>query len=361
MNKKESALQKSKIKVERLTKEINRYIEELGEQTEILVDYLTAIQNIFDSIRGWSSDQELRLNKLKLERLNWLQQVEKIAADYRLAEIKSIGGGVAGAGTGVAVIALGPTALMGVSTTFGVASTGTAISALSGAAATNAALAWLGGGALAAGGSGIAGGTFFLFLTGPVGWIVGGGALLTSGAVMITGRNDRQKLEKIYTAISDREIKSYQLSILEIKERIQCINEESELLEQAIITAANYGNDYGSMTEEQQVNLITFVNLMNSSTQLLINPILGLQPKIFKKDIVEYLQENSSENENKQQLYVELANLLYGIKLNDKEKKLLRKNLVKNKDFMEKLGLSKKDFDLTDMSVVEEIWEYKCS
>ena len=39
---------------------------------------------------------------------------------------------------------------MGVATTFGVASTGTAISALSGAAATNAALAWLGGGALAA-------------------------------------------------------------------------------------------------------------------------------------------------------------------------------------------------------------------
>ena len=40
---------------------------------------------------------------------------------------------------GVAVVTMGPTVAMGVATTFGVASTGTAISALSGAAATNAA------------------------------------------------------------------------------------------------------------------------------------------------------------------------------------------------------------------------------
>ena len=47
----------------------------------------------------------------------------------------------------------------GVATAFGVASTGTTISAASGAAATNAALAWLGGGALAAGGGGMAAGS----------------------------------------------------------------------------------------------------------------------------------------------------------------------------------------------------------
>lgn len=51
---------------------------------------------------------------------------------------------------------------LGVATTFGVASTGTAISTLSGAAATNATLAWLGGGSLAAGGLGVAGGTAVL-------------------------------------------------------------------------------------------------------------------------------------------------------------------------------------------------------
>jgi len=53
---------------------------------------------------------------------------------------------------------MAPTAAMWVATTFGTASTGTAISALSGAAAESAALAWLGGGTLAAGGGGMTAG-----------------------------------------------------------------------------------------------------------------------------------------------------------------------------------------------------------
>ena len=48
--------------------------------------------------------------------------------------------GTAGALAGVGLAALGPSAAMAVATTFGAASTGTAISALSGAAATKAAL-----------------------------------------------------------------------------------------------------------------------------------------------------------------------------------------------------------------------------
>ena len=69
---------------------------------------------------------------------------------------------------------------MWVATTFGTASTGTAISTLSGAAATNAALAWLGGGALSAGGLGIAGGKALLVMAGPVGWGIAGASVLAS-------------------------------------------------------------------------------------------------------------------------------------------------------------------------------------
>jgi hypothetical protein len=50
----------------------------------------------------------------------------------------------------------------GLASTFGTASTGTAIYGLSGAAASHATLAWFGGGALAAGGSGMAGGIVVL-------------------------------------------------------------------------------------------------------------------------------------------------------------------------------------------------------
>lgn len=84
---------------------------------------------------------------------------------------------------GVAVATMGPTAAMGVATTFGVASTGTAVASLSGAAATNAALAWLGGGALATGGGGMAAGSVLLAAAGPVGWTIAGAAALISVGV----------------------------------------------------------------------------------------------------------------------------------------------------------------------------------
>lgn len=83
--------------------------------------------------------------------------------DAKLAEtggaVISVGmGGLLGrmAGTGLSSAALGA------ATSFGVASTGTAISGLSGVAAKNASLAYLGGGSLAAGGFGMAGGTAVL-------------------------------------------------------------------------------------------------------------------------------------------------------------------------------------------------------
>lgn len=67
----------------------------------------------------------------------------------------SIGGSVFIGATAGAVGAIGAFTLVG---TFGVASTGVAISSLAGAAATSATLAALGGGSIAAGGAGIVGG-----------------------------------------------------------------------------------------------------------------------------------------------------------------------------------------------------------
>ena len=78
---------------------------------------------------------------------------------------------------------------MWVATTFGTASTGTAISALHGAVATKAALAWLGGGALSAGGAGIAGGQALLALAGPVGWGIAG----ASAALAVFSKGKKNK------------------------------------------------------------------------------------------------------------------------------------------------------------------------
>lgn len=104
-----------------------------------------------------------------------------IEAEAAKVDTQAGAGAAAGVATGVGVAALAPGAAMAIATTFGTASTGTAISALSGAAATNAALAWLGGGALATGGGGMVAGEAFLALAGPVGWAIGGTALVAAG------------------------------------------------------------------------------------------------------------------------------------------------------------------------------------
>ena len=86
------------------------------------------------------------------DKQNSIRNAESVAKK----QAKGSAAGASLGALGIAVATMGPTAAMGVATTFGVASTGTAITSLSGAAATNAALAWLGGGTLAAGGGGMA-------------------------------------------------------------------------------------------------------------------------------------------------------------------------------------------------------------
>lgn len=106
----------------------------------------------------------------------------------------ALGAAVAGAGTGAGV-----TAAAG---SFGVASTGAAISGLSGAAASSATMAFLGGGSVAAGGGGVALGGAALNL------VTIGPALLVGGCV-VKGRGDKELTQarefevRISVAIAD--------------------------------------------------------------------------------------------------------------------------------------------------------------
>ena len=124
------------------------------------------------------------------------------------------------------------------------ASTGTVISTLSGAAATNAALAWLGGGALAAGGGGMAAGEAFLALAGPVGWAIAGVALLVSGLMFWKTKTDKGYIEDVFTSISQRDVRSYELAIVELNERIARIIDESSKLQEAVANIKKFGLDY---------------------------------------------------------------------------------------------------------------------
>lgn len=246
---------------------------------------------------------------------------------------------------------------MGVATTFGVASTGTAISTLSGAAATNAALAWLGGGALTAGGGGMAAGSAFLALAGPIGWAIAGISIIASGLMFFKTKNDKERLENIYTLISNRDVKSYELAIVELSERITRISDEVKKLEEAIANIETFGTDYGLMTEEQQYELGAYVNLMESATMLLVDPILGLQPKFSEQDfgkVCAIAPKTSREYfEAHKDMVIAMANLLYKIALDEKDMKLLAKSLRKNKKFLTSIHKSKKEFGVEDIAMVK--------
>lgn len=361
---KKSKLQVAQDKAQAAIKETNNAIGELGEYTRSLYKSLTSIQEQFDKIRNVPSEQKLQYEELKQIRLNWKQQADKIDKDYKNVTVKNAGVGAAGAGLGVAVVTMGPTVAMGVATTFGVASTGTAISTLRGAAATNAALAWLGGGALAAGGGGMAAGNAFLALAGPVGWAIAGVSLLASGLIFWKSKSDKNHLENVFIAISERDIKSYELAIIELKERISRIIDENSKLTDAIGEIESFGLDYNKMSEAHQYALGSYVNLMLSSTQLLVNPIQGLLPKFSEEDFDSFMSWKDREinketcTEHKD-FIVSLANLLYKIELYDRDKKLLWKSLRNNKKMLKSMDISKKEFDLDIMNAIMEALNFK--
>lgn len=359
MSKEKSRLKLAQEEAQAAIDKTNDKISELGEQTSLLYLALNDIQTLFDVIRNVPTEKKLEYEKFKEIRLNWKQQAEKIENDYKAAAVKDAGAGVAGVGAGVAVVALGPTAAMGIATTFGVASTGTAISTLSGAAATNAALAWLGGGALAAGGGGMSAGSAFLALAGQIGWAIAGVALIASGLMFWKSMSDKSHIEDIFTLISKRDVKSYDLAIVELSERITRIITENELLRNAISQIKSFGTDYNTMSEAQQYELGSYVNLMSSSTQLLVNPIMGLLPKFDERDFEEYStwEKRTIDDSiltNYKELIISFANLLYKIDLNDKDKKLLYKTFRANKKMLKSLNIKKKQFVPEILDAVEE-------
>ncbi len=349
MRESKKKLEEAQKRAEKAITLTNQKIEELGGHTSTLYEQLKAMQDHFNRISNIPRELRVTSNKLQNVSANWKQQVDKIEESYKNAKIEAGAAAGIGAGVGGAVVAMGPTAAMGVATTFGVASTGTAIASLSGAAATNAALAWLGGGAIVAGGGGMAAGSAFLALAGPIGWAIAGVYLLGGSILFINAIADQKRLEEIYSLISIRDEKKYKLAVVEINERIKRIIIESEQLRNALDKIKLFGIDYSSMTEQQQYELGSYVNFMNASTQLLVNPILGLMPDYTEDDLKDYLSKTGPDSRYSL-LITSLCNLLYKIPLDETDKKLLSKSFERNKEFLKAADITKKEF--SELSVV---------
>lgn len=364
MKKGKTELEKMQDKVQKIVVRVNEKITILGEHLGILNTTLTNIQEEFDKVQNIPNEEKMRYEELKQIRLNWKNQVDEIIKKYE--EIKNkdaAAAGVAGVGigAGVAVAALGPGVAMGIATTFGVASTGTAISALSGVAAMNAGLAWLGGGALVAGGGGMAAGEAFLALMGPVGLAIAGFGIIAGGLLFWKNKNDQKCLENLFIRISNRDLKSFELAINELDDRIKQIDNGNIELKFAIRVIPNLGLDYNKMTEEQQQELKKYIHLMVLCTQLLVDPIKELQPKYTNKDLDGYIKTkyNVWYSFSERRSIVTLANLLYKININEIEKKLLWKSLRDNKEFLKSINVTKENFKINIFDIVPKVLDFK--
>lgn len=224
------------------------------------VDSIGFVETLVNSIANRPKSFDAEFEEIKTDRKQFTDSCE--FADRELHEArKAATGAGAGLAAGASVAFMAPTAAMWIATTFGTASTGTAISTLSGAAATNAALAWLGGGALATGGGGMAGGTAFLALAGPVGWTIAGATLLSSILIFTTKKTklNKQKNEEILAIKQNIEI------VREMDAKISQILSETVLIRDGLNHALKsslpmYGADYLSFSEEQKLALGALVN-----------------------------------------------------------------------------------------------------
>ena len=224
------------------------------------VKLIQEIELLLNSIANKPKEFEKTISDIQAEQKKF-RDAEEYAAEAMKAAVKSgisVAAGVAG---GAAVASMAPSAAMWVATTFGTASTGTAISTLSGAAATKAALAWLGGGALSAGGAGVAGGQALLALAGPIGWGITG--VTTAASVVALGHKNKKIADE---AIA--EAKKITIAGAEVNEssaKIQHIIDETVMLMDDLrdMSRANTllrDANYLELSEKEQYRLGAMVN-----------------------------------------------------------------------------------------------------
>ncbi|MGB1258204.1 MAG: hypothetical protein ACPG51_20190 [Thiolinea sp.] len=233
-------------------------------------EVLASVEDYVNSLTNHPKEFDRSFAEFRAEYQTFNQIINDIKNEADGVDIKAGGSAAAGVATGVGVAALAPTAAMAVATTFGAASTGTAISALSGAAATNAALAWLGGGALAAGGGGMAAGNALLALAGPVGWAIGGTALV--GGTMFA----RSKNKKVAEAANNkrREIEVYNKQLQTAQHEVGKLHDLTSqhvqgMMQTLAVLKSDAPTNYQQFSSDQKNRLSALVNHVRSLSVLL--------------------------------------------------------------------------------------------
>lgn len=265
---------------------LQKRMEELFESRKEAQWEVKQTLDLINKFKNTPESLDLSLKKIKMKLKRYQGLLDIAEAEYKKANVVASGTAAAGVATGVGVAALAPSAAMAIATTFGTASTGTAISALSGAAAGNAALAWLGGGALATGGAGIGGGEALLALAGPVGWAIGATALV-GGGLLANGKN-KKAASKMFNQSSqiDAAAKTQKAMGIEVNVMTQLTDRGAHDLHRRRYSVRDYPIDFAELNDEQKGQLGTLVNNMHSAATRL-NQTLGEDGKFHEDEVVE--------------------------------------------------------------------------
>lgn len=275
-----STLKKEALRIHDET--LNRYnasYEKMGVACQELytvrkdsVELIELIGRVINSIANTPKEFDTQMGKVGKE-LTKFKETEEYAQEAYIASLKAGVNIVGGAAAGMGVAAMAPTALMSIATTFGTASTGTAISALSGAAAQKAALAWIGrtfAGFAVKEGAGMAAGQAFLALAGPIGW---GITAASTGISLISLTNKNKKLAD--DAVEEaKEIAKARETLDETTEKVNTLKAKTEVLYVDMNKQRNriigfMNANYQSLTEDVQYFLGTLVNNTLSLSVLL--------------------------------------------------------------------------------------------
>lgn len=244
-------------------------------------DLISLVEHLINSIANTPKTFTADIATISTQKAQFLESEEYARKDLAAAKISaaSAGAGVAAAG---AVATIAPTAAMWIATTFGTASTGTAISTLSGAAATKAALAWLGGGAIVAGGGGTAAGTALLAMAGPIGWGIAGATLLTSIVLFSKKKLDnREEKEKALTSLKENtaQVKQFDAQINDLLAETILLREQ--VLNQYQEAVTLFGADFSAMDKKEQTRLGALVNNTLASTAQLAKRVTNIDDELY--------------------------------------------------------------------------------
>lgn len=232
----------------------------LHQERERAGDLLSLVEVFINSIANSPKEFGTTFEEIQAEKAAFTQAEQYAKDELSIARQSAMSAG-SGIAAGAAVASMAPSAAIWIATTFGTASTGTAISTLSGAAASQAALAWLGGGAIAAGGAGTAGGSALLALAGPIGWGIAGATLLTS-IILVARKSFRLKAQKHEELL---DIKRNTAEVRSMGDKIEALMQKTveiraRLNEGFQQTMYLFGCDYAILGDDDKARLGALVN-----------------------------------------------------------------------------------------------------